>query len=288
VSGASGQGTTRGTDEELREVRIGRRLLRVSDRPGSDSDATPLLLLMGLGGNIGMWEPLRSRLAAGGGMRTVAFDIPGTGGSPVSRVPLPLPLLARLTRQVLDRLGIGPFDVMGLSWGGLLAQHLALTSPWRVRRVVLASTNFGMGSIMGTPTSLRTLFSLERYRSADSFGEAIRSFGGTGPAEDVIAEEHVAARLAHPPSTRGYYYQMLAPLGWSSLATLPLLRQETLLVAGDADTATPAANARIMAALIPRARLHVFTNAGHLVLFQRSAEVADLVNTFLREANAAR
>lgn len=275
-------------DEDVREVRIGRRVLQVSDRPGFDPDATPLLLLMGLGGNLQMWEPLRSRLAEAGGMRTIALDLPGTGGSPASRVPRPLPLLARLTRQLADHLGIGRFDVMGLSWGGLLAQQLALTSPRRVRRVVLASTNYGLGSVMGTPASMRALFSLDRYRSASSFSEAMRSFGGSNLAGDVIAAEHLAARLAHPPSTRGYYHQMVAPAGWSSLAALPLLRQDTLLLAGDADTATPAANARIMATLIPRARLHLFANAGHLVLFQRPDEVAEVVATFLTETTDGR
>jgi pimeloyl-ACP methyl ester carboxylesterase len=97
------------------------------------------------------------------------------------------------------------------------------------------------------------------------------------------ASEHAAARLAHPPSTRGYYYQLLAPFGWSSLAALPLLRQPTLVLAGGADAAVPVVNARMLAALIPRARLHVFPGAGHLVLFQRPGEVSEIVTGFLGE-----
>lgn len=270
------------TDEDVSELRVGRRLLRVSDRPGTDPDAPPLLLLMGLGGNIEMWEPLRTKLAAAGGMRTVAFDIPGTGGSPASRFPRSLPLLGRLTVRLLDRLGIDQADVLGLSWGGMLAQQLALTSRRRVRRLVLANTNFGMGSVPGAPAALRHLLSLERYRSDEGLARAALSFGGS----DLVLlpherDAHAAARLAHPPSTRGYYYQLLAPLWWSSLPALPLLFQPTLVLAGDRDAAIPAVNARMLSALIPRARLHVFPGAGHLVLFQRPDEAAQLVAGFL-------
>jgi alpha-beta hydrolase superfamily lysophospholipase len=53
--------------------------VRVSQRSGQDADAVPLLLLMGLGGNIEMWEPLRTELTERG-VSTIAIDVPGTGG----------------------------------------------------------------------------------------------------------------------------------------------------------------------------------------------------------------
>jgi poly(3-hydroxyoctanoate) depolymerase len=268
--------------EQRRDLLIGHQRVHASLRPGTDPGARPLLLLMGLGGNLGMWEPLRSVLTDQGGMPTIAFDIPGTGGSPVARVPRPLPLLARLVIRVLDELAVDEVDVMGLSWGGLLAQQLALLAPRRVRRVVLANTNFGLGSMPGSAAAIRSLMTLSRYRSADGLAQTTRIFGGSdAPLQGH--DPHATARLAMPPSTRGYCYQLISALGWSSLGALPWIRQPTLVLAGDADAAIPVVNARILARGIPHARLHLVPGGGHLVLFQRPLEVAEIVTGFLRE-----
>lgn len=257
-------------------VRISGLDVHVSVRP-APGDATPLLLLMGVGGNTGMWQPVRDVLGAA--RTTVSFDVPGTGRSDTPAVPLPLPLLGLLATRVLDHAGVRNADVIGVSWGGLLAQQVALATPWRVRRLVLANTHFGLASVPATPSALRTLLSTRRYRDAAAFAEALESFGG---AADVDAlREHLAARLAHPPTRRGYWYQMLALAGWSSLPVLPLLRRPTLLLAGDDDPAVPAVNARIMQRLLPHGELVVVPGGGHLMLFDRSAELAPVVTGFL-------
>ena len=129
--------------------------VRVSQRDGSEN-SPPLLLLMGLGANIEMWEPLRAELTSRG-VGTVAIDVPGTGDSPAPKVPLPLVVHAALVLAVMRRLQIDEFDVMGLSWGGLLAQQIAMMSRHRTRRVVLLSTNVGLGSLLGNWHTTKTL-----------------------------------------------------------------------------------------------------------------------------------
>ena len=61
---------------------------------------------------------------------------------------------------------------------------------------------------------------------------------------------------------------------------LRLIRQPTLILAGDDDPIIPLANARLMAALLPDARLHVYPD-GHLGLLTRAAELAPVVSDFL-------
>ncbi len=80
-------------------------------------------------------------------------------------------------------------------------------------------------------------------------------------------------RQARAGPLRGYLYQRAAGLGWTSLPFLPLIRQPTLVLAGDDDPIIPLANARILAALIPSARLHVY-NGGHLELVTRPGLLA--------------
>jgi len=83
-------------------------------------------------------------------------------------------------------------------------------------------------------------------------------------------------------SGRGYLYQLAAGAGWTSLPFLPLVRQPTLILAGAEDPLIPLVNARIMAQLIPDARLRVYPD-GHLGLLTRADELAPLVAGFLDE-----
>jgi pimeloyl-ACP methyl ester carboxylesterase len=166
-----------------------------------------------------------------------------------------------------------------VSWGGLLAQQVALATPRRVRRVVLANTHFGLGSAPASPAALRALLSTRRYRDADAFAAALAHFGGEFDAEVLLG--HVAARLATPPTRRGYLFQVLSVSAWTSLPLLPLLRRPVLLLAGADDPAVPAVNARAMSWLLPDSELVVVPRGGHLMLFDRSAELAPMIVRFL-------
>jgi pimeloyl-ACP methyl ester carboxylesterase len=106
-------------------------------------------------------------------------------------------------------------------------------------------------------------------------------YGGTVRTDPARAAEalHAESRLG---PRRGYYYQLAASTGWSSLPFLRLIRQPTLVVAGDDDPIIPAVNARIMARGIPHARLHLYSG-GHLALVTEADELAPVVERFLDE-----
>jgi pimeloyl-ACP methyl ester carboxylesterase len=81
-------------------------------------------------------------------------------------------------------------------------------------------------------------------------------------------------------SSAGYFLQLLAGLGWTSLPALPFVRQPTLLLAGNDDPIIPLANARILHALLPHSSLHVYDD-GHLGLVTAADELGPLVSRFL-------
>ena len=97
-------------------------------------------------------------------------------------------------------------------------------------------------------------------------------------------DPEVPARLLHTHtaagSCRGYALQLLAAAGWTSIGFLPLLRQPTLVLTGDDDPLIPTVNGRLLAALIRRARLHVYPG-GHLELIARPERLAPLIEEFL-------
>ncbi len=108
-------------------------------------------------------------------------------------------------------------------------------------------------------------------------------YGGSVRDDPPLARELLRAttRLI---GTRGYTYQLLATVGWTSLPLLPLVRQPTLILGGDDDPIIPAINARIMHGLIPRSELTIY-HGGHLDLITEAGRLAPVVEAFLTAAN---
>ena len=106
---------------------VGGQTLRVGIRPGEKA-RPPLLLFNGIGASIELVAPF---LAALEGPEAIVFDVPGVGGSPAPSMPYRPSTLARLAAQLLDQLGHDQVDVLGVSWGGALAQQFAFAKASR-------------------------------------------------------------------------------------------------------------------------------------------------------------
>jgi poly(3-hydroxyoctanoate) depolymerase len=246
-------------------------------------DGSPLLLVMGVGGNIEMWRPFDRELHRRG-IQTISFDAPGTGESGELDHPRRMRWLARMVEHLLDELGHERVNVLGISWGGALAQQLAHQCPGRVRRLVLAATAAGMpgfGGVPGHPSALLALLSPRRYRDPDYLASIAGRIYGGGAAS--LPADHLAARSGRPPSSRGYRQQIWAAQGWTGLPWLRGLQPPTLVLAGDDDPLVPVANGDILARLIPNARLIIVRGGGHLFLLQSASAMAGLIADFLAE-----
>ncbi len=256
---------------------VGSQRLRLSiDNRGR---GRPLLLINGIGATGDLFDPFRIHLDD---RETIAFDAPGVGSSPAPLVPLPMRGLARMLSKLIAKLGHERVDVLGLSWGGALAQELAIRHPDQVDRLVLVATTPGIGGVLGRPAALTILASPARYYSPAYLKRVAPTLYGGGIADRPdLLESHAALRSRHPPSLRGYMSQMLAIQTWSSLPRLHRLMPRTLVLAGDDDPIIPPANGRILARLIPDADLGIIEGGGHLFLFVRAEEMADRVRCFL-------
>ena len=132
-------------------VRVGGHHVRMRVR----GEGEPLLLLNGTTRPLESWDGFADALP---GRRLISFDVPGVGLSPTPVLPLTVPVLARLSLGVLERADVqGPVDVLGFSFGGVVAQQLAVQSPDRVRRLVLVATSCGVGATPGSRDALSTL-----------------------------------------------------------------------------------------------------------------------------------
>jgi poly(3-hydroxyalkanoate) depolymerase len=266
-----------GPAERMRILTIGGRAMRVAVREGAPG-RPPLLLCNGIGASLELLQPFVDALDPRRGV--IRFDMPGIGGSPAPVIPYHLAASAPLLSGLLDQLGYQRADVLGISWGGGLAQQFALSRPDRVRRLVLVATGPGALMVPAHPRVLLRMLTPRRHRdpgyAARIAGEL---YGGSVRKDPALARDllHATTRLGQ---ARGYYYQLISSIGWTSLPRLPKLRPPTLILAGDDDPIIPLVNARIMHRLIPRSELHIY-HGGHLELAADAERIAPVVEAFL-------
>ena len=263
----------------VRDVRLRIRGLRIHAQVHGEGE--PLLLYSGVWGEVRLWERLLPHLA---GFQTIAFDPPGIGRSQRPAVPLSMWGLAHLGTAVLDEFGIDSAHVLGVSFGGAVAQQMAFSHSSRVRRLVLVSTSFGAGAMPGNLEALWHFIHPRSYHPERLEQVAGAMFGGRLRAEPELVR---SMHIRRPTDTLAALYRMAPLFGWTSLPWMWAIGQPTLVVAGDDDPVTPLVNHRVIAALIPRARLHRVAGGGHLVLLDSAAQVAPVITSFLREDRPA-
>ena len=249
--------------------------LRVACQAGSAKP--PLLLFNGIGANLEVCFPFMEAMPE---REIVIFDVPGVGRSQMSWRPRRFSGLARLARKLLDRLGYQQVDVIGVSWGGALAQQFARQYPDRCRRLILAATSPGAVMVPGRPSALSKMMTPKRYLSPTYMQKAAADiYGGEARRDPKVMSAHTARII--PPQFMGYIYQLMAGMGWTSILWLHKIRQPTLVMGGADDPLVPPVNSRIIALLIPNNRLFVVPGGGHLFMLHSLDKVIPVVRDFL-------
>ena len=270
--------TPKGIKVEMINVRG--QMLRVAIKDG-DLSKPPLLMFNGIGANLELGFPF---LTAMTDRRAILFDVPGVGGSPMPALPYRPSTLARMSKHLLKLLEIDQVDVSGVSWGGGLAQQFAKQYPKLCRKLVLVSTSSGWTMVPGKPSVLSKMGSIKRYTDKGYMRSiAAEIYGGAFRRDDTLINAHAAGMK--PSSNAGYMLQLLAMTGWTSVPWLWRLKQPTLIVSGTDDPLIPIANARLLASLIPNARLELVDD-GHLFIVTDPKGSAALIEDFLSQSTA--
>jgi poly(3-hydroxyalkanoate) depolymerase len=258
------------------------RTLRVAVwRARKATTKLPILFFNGIGANIEAMAPMAELLDD---RDFITFDMPGIGGSPDPVVPYNAILMARIAALLLDRFDMPLVDVMGVSWGGAMAQQFALQNGARTNKLILAATSAGMLMVPGNPAALVKMADPRRYIDPDFMAKHFKTlYGGMVGNKS----EHIG-RIT-PPSKTGYFYQLMAMMGWTSAPFLPFLKTETLIMMGDDDQIVPLANGKFLNFLIPNSELFVVENGGHLFLLSHVEQSISAIRAFLdRNADTVR
>jgi len=261
---------------------VGCRRLRVQVRRPRRPVDPPLLVINGIGAALDLLDPFVDALPDD--REIVRFDPPGIGGSPATLLPYHTTTFAPVVGDLVTKLGHDHVDVLGYSWGGVLAQQLAIVRPKQVRRLVLVATTTGALAVPASPRVLRRLLDPRWPRdpaTAQSVAAAI--YGGTvrtHPERAAVTLTGIAKSVHR--SRRGYALQLAATVGWTSLPLLRLIRARTLVIAGADDPIIPSFNATILSRGIADARVHRHPG-GHLAIITEAQELAAAVDDFLTE-----
>lgn len=256
-------------------------------------DATPLLLIHGLGDESDTWRHVLLPLAKR--RRVVAIDLPGFGRSDHPQRAYTLAFFAQTVLSVMDAIGLHRAILVGSSMGAAAAQRLALVRPERVERLVLVGGSLPITS--GIPTGPIWLFLTPGL--GEAFYTGLRGSTDAGystlqpyyakldalpEADQAFLRERVRARVFSDGQRRAYLsalrwlmIERALRAGWFHRRVINQ-RTPTTLIWGEHDLIAPAASAYAMAALLPDARVHVIRACGHLPQQERPEELLEVVD----------
>jgi pimeloyl-ACP methyl ester carboxylesterase len=251
--------------EHLTDLAPGFRT-RVLDDGTTSGDAVPLALLHGTPFDADAWDPLVPLLA---GRRVVRFDARGHGVAAAVPVAAPRRLAADVV-AVLDHLDIAQAHVVGHSWGGEIAQRVAVDHPERVARLSLLCTRASpfppftalAATVRSGGADLETL--LGRW-----FTDAERA-----EPEGVAAIVRRSLHAADPERWAEALDQIAA---FDDLAELGRVTVPADVVAAELDGVSPPEHMTLIADAVPSGVLHVLAGARHLVPLQRPEEVTRIL-----------
>jgi pimeloyl-ACP methyl ester carboxylesterase len=249
-------------------------------------EGEPLVLIPGF--RTGLWLWFKQTEALARKSRVVLFDPRGIGQSAYTGEPFTIAALADDLAGLLSALGIERAHVLGVSFGGFVAQEFAIKYPQMTRGLILCCTSSGGArhvlpsmSVLQAMASLEGLNSEERTRK-DLLGAFAPEFVREQPAE---VEAFIARRLRHPVTDWAHFAQLQAAAAFDASERVSGIKAPTLVLTGDADTIVPPGNSLNLAAQIPQAQLARIAGGSHMFFIEQPEEFNRAVIEFIEQVD---
>lgn len=227
----------------------------------------PLVLIAGILSDSRFWEPQLSGLADV--FRTVAWDVPGTGGSDDPDEYIGVEGFASLLRRFLTGIDAVPAHLVGLSWGGILALEFYRRYPEAVATLILADTYAGWkGSLPAEEYEARRAAVLHDLEQRPP-GFVPDNVPAVMHPEAAPGVRQLLQDLIDDARPAGFRAMARALIDVDSSDVLDEIEVPTLLIWGEEDERSPVASARTMQRAIPAARLATIPDAGHVSSLER-------------------
>ncbi len=249
-------------------------------------NGSPLLLLHGFPFSSAIWSEVAGRIQDAA--RVVAPDLRGHGRSDKPEGPYTMDVLAQDVLALADALGLQKFVLGGHSMGGYVAFRVVVRAPDRLEGLVLVGTRAEGDSEEAKARRRAAIERIQREGKSgflDEFLAGLLSDRARRDRPQIVEQlrtvthavpEHVLVRCLEGMRERPDSREVLARVA------VP-----TLVVVGAADRVTPPETARAMAEALPRARLVIVPDVGHLPMLEAPEATAAAVRDFLLELRAA-
>lgn len=248
-------------------------------------DGEPLVLIPGFASASWSWFKIVSALA--NEFRVVTFDPRGIGRSRnAARGRLDVRGFADDVIGILDHLGIQKTNIVGTSFGGFIAQELAVSFPARVNSAVLACTSMGgFSHIRPEPEILRAFVPDPTLTP----GEHVRKFIRPAFTDEFcknhpeIVEQVCRLREQAPVDESVYMAQVKAAMTFDFSARIENVHCPVLVISGDSDRVVPPGNSRELASRIKNAELELIENGSHMIFIENHASFSRAVVNFVKQ-----
>lgn len=232
-----------------------------------------IILLHGLGGTSNSFQPLMPAL---GGRRVLRPDLPGAGRSPTPRGPIDLRMLVDSVLRMAADLGVTEADLVGHSFGSLIAQHVAQARPALARTLTL----FGpiIEPAEAARDRLRARADLARESGMGAVADQVASAGLAAGSTDSNAAAFAFVRESHMRQDAEGFAKNCEALAGASRADPIALKMPVLVVTGEEDAVGPPSVAHQLADEVPQGRAVVLPGCGHWTPIEKPAECRRLMS----------
>jgi pimeloyl-ACP methyl ester carboxylesterase len=251
----------------------------------------PLLILAhGSRTNMHSWDPdLLRRLSEH--FQLLIFDYPGIGYSTYQQMPFSATTIADCLYGMIDQLKLKPIAMIGYSFGGLIAQKLAVKYPKLLKALILINTSCGGHKATWCDeatrqklmrTSATEASGEERFKQMMSvmfpqeilprFIERVKKIMISAAVEGLVSQE-----MQQKQRQVVDHFQQNDQLA-NQIAKLKI---PVLIIVGKQDVIVPFANAELLKSKLPQAKLLTYDDAGHGVVYQYPIDIADNIKEFL-------
>lgn len=241
-------------------------------------DAPALMFSNSLGTTLEMWQAQVKILALDGQFNVIRYDTRGHGQSVVTPGPYRVADLAEDTLAILDALEIGQIDFCGLSMGGMIALWLAIHAPARINRLVIANS----APQIAPAAAWNDRIALVRREGMVSIAEGVTQRWFTADfisrAPDTV---NAIKRMIVDSPMEGYVSCCAAVRDFDVRKSMAGIKSSVMVIAGDADPATPPELTRTISTAIAGSRF-VSLPAAHLSNIECAAAFTRLLTDFLK------
>ncbi|MCI5071816.1 alpha/beta hydrolase [bacterium] len=241
-----------------------------------------LVLNAGLSADHGIWQEVVDDLKQS--FRVLIFDNRGTGQSETPDEPYSVKMLARDTLALMDVLEIKKTYFLGHSMGAAIAQEICLNYPEKIVKAILLSSYDQISDV--SKFHIDSIFKLQENNiNSNLILETVLPWlFGSKVLSDQVLLEHEKNRMInkeYPQSSIGLKHQVNAlntyKIGKENLKKIDV---ETLVLVGEEDRLTPLRHSEILNQEIPKARLKIYPNCGHMVQLEEPKKLVEDIKQF--------